>query len=149
MPAKLLPSSSPSNPDEPQSENPSRPRRRGAPLGNRNAAKYGFYINPSQKKDLKDHEAHEFTGLNDEIAMLRVHIRRIVRAAAEIDDFYAQLDLLRVLCLSTDALTRLIRTQLLLSGSQENEVTRAFNQALEDVTKELGITDDYPYSPPN
>jgi hypothetical protein len=143
MPAKLLPSSSPPesrpNPDEPQSENPSRPRRRGAPLGNRNAAKYGFYINPSQKKDLKDHEAHEFTGLNDEIVMLRVHIRRLVRAAAEIDDFYVQLDLLRSLCLATDALTRLIRTQLLLSASQQDETSIAIGQALDEVIRELGI----------
>jgi hypothetical protein len=122
-------------------------RRRGAPLGNRNAVKHGFYLNRSQKDDLKEHEAHQFSGLTDEIVMLRVHMRRLVRAAAGIDDFYAQLDLLRVLCQATDALTRLTRTQILLSGSQEDEVTLALNQALDDVCKELGITDDHRAGP--
>ena len=60
-----------------QKPGPSKPpRRRGAPFGNRNALKHGFYARNFDPGDTKDLDEHEFDGLTDEIILLRVYIRR-------------------------------------------------------------------------
>jgi hypothetical protein len=55
MPVKPLPSSSPSNPGDPQSGNPSLPCRRGASLGSRSAA--GIELNCFPQKQFPSYGA--------------------------------------------------------------------------------------------
>src|SRR5512135_1713917 len=101
----------------PQSKIPS---RRGAPLGNLNALKHGFYARQFKKADLAGLENCDFEGLKDEIAMLRIYIRRLIQQGSESSDLYETAGILRILCLATTSLTRLIRTQhLLVSGTED------------------------------
>jgi len=56
-------------------------RRVGAPAGNTNALKHGFYSTQLRSGDLADLETYQFSGLIDAITMLRVVIRRVPRWA--------------------------------------------------------------------
>ncbi len=118
---------------------PSQPaRRRGAPQGNSNALKHGFYSRQFKKRDIVDLNASQFDGLKDEITMLRVFIRRIADLGKDLDDLHEAEHLLRVLCLASSSLNRLIKTQqLLFSG--EGEVASAIDQAILEMNKEWNL----------
>jgi hypothetical protein len=108
-------------------------RHRGGQRGNHNAVKHGFYAHQFNPTDLKDLEkcAKAFTGLADEIAMLRVQARRLVELSGQAQNVTEVAFTLRVLCLATLSINRLIRTQFTL-GMQGNEVQDALSQALHD-----------------
>ena len=54
-------------------------RRRGAPLGNQNARTHGFYSSTLREKEREPFQnAVHLNGLQGEIALLRLKIRRIV-----------------------------------------------------------------------
>jgi hypothetical protein len=111
-------------------------RRRGAPNGNRNALKHGFYAQQFNPADLKDLEKCEFTGLSDEIAMLRVQARRVLELAGPAQNIEQAILTLRALCLADITINRLIRTQLTF-GMQGNEVQDAFAQALQQIGEDI------------
>jgi hypothetical protein len=69
--------------DQPPS--PPKPHR-GAPRGNQNALKHGFYTRHFDKVDLADLKTASFDGLNDEIAMLRLFMRRLIDRYQSSDD---------------------------------------------------------------
>jgi hypothetical protein len=124
------------------------PRKRGAPRGNTNALKHGFYARRLKKQDLAGLENCPSDGLQDEIAMLRVFIRRVIELGRDTDNLSEAVDLLRVLCLASTSLNRLIKTQHLLAPA-EDEFTAAINQALEELMVELNIgSPDPPPSKP-
>ena len=74
-------------------------RRRGAPHGNKNALKHGFYSRQFKKADLVDLESADFIGLKDEITMLRVFMRRVIQLGKDVNELPHTISLLRVLCL--------------------------------------------------
>ncbi len=103
-------------------------RRRGAPIGNTNALKHGFYSRSFRDIDLHDLEKVHFSGLQDEITMLRVYIRRVTEMSDLILTFSDAVALLRVLSLASISLTRLLATQSLIrdkSGPDEPETSVA------------------------
>ena len=54
-------------------------RKRGAPKGNQNARKHGFYAKVLDEADQLDFElASGVEGIDDEIALLRVKIKSIL-----------------------------------------------------------------------
>ena len=58
---------------------PRKKRKPGAPIGNQNARKHGYYskiLTPEQKKVL---EVASFPGIDAEIALLRMQIRSIIQ----------------------------------------------------------------------
>jgi len=114
------------------------PRRRGAQLGNTNALKHGFYSRRFLKSEMDDLETTNYTGLRDEIAMLRVCIRRIIEWGVSIQDFPEALNFLRVVSLATASLSRLVRTQEAIAGS---DMESALEKAIGEVAVELGIMD--------
>jgi len=108
------------------------PRRpRGAPAGNLNALKHGFYSRQFRKADLGDLDDIQFTGLLDEIKLLRVFIRRVVEMGYGAADLPTLVSLLRVVCLASATLNRLIKTQHLLASGTD-DVTITLLQALEE-----------------
>lgn len=111
--------------------------RRGAPRGNTNALKHGFYSRQFKPRETVDLDQLKPLGLQDEILMLRVFIRRLIERGHEIDSLDGLLDVLRVLSLASLSLTRLIRTQLWISGNQDDEARLALDQALKEITVEL------------
>lgn len=107
-------------------------RRLGAPPGNSNALKHGFYARHSRPSS---------AGLQDEINLLRVYIRRVVELSHDAASLPEAVSLLRVLSLAATSLTRLIRTQSYIA-SLNTPYKEEIEQALSEVLVELGITGD-------
>ncbi len=70
--------------------------------------------------------------------MLRVFIRHVADLGKDVDDLHEAVYLLRVLCLASSSLNRLIKTQQLLFTG-EGEVASAIDQALGQVMKEMHL----------
>jgi len=77
------------------------------------------------------------TGLDSEIAMLRVATRRVLELSAENDDIETGIKLLSVLGATSTRLATLMRTQSLLGGNREDDTYKAIVDALKEVNKEL------------
>lgn len=117
---------------------------RGAPAGNVNALKHGFYSKQFKAAELKDLdlllEAGSQANLIDEIAMLRVTIRRTLELAKGIDDVETAIKWLSVLGASATRIASLLRTQKILGSSQNNELD-AIALALEQLTEDWKLRD--------
>jgi len=101
--------------------------KRGAPKGNQNARKHGFYspvLTEEEKEDLK--KAVEIEGLNEEIALLRVKIKSIIEH--DPDNLTLLLD-----ALST--LHRLLRSRE-IAGMEDKQ---GLKQAIANIIKEIAI----------
>ena len=114
-------------------------RPRGAPPSNLNALKHGFYSRQLKKTDVTDLEAAKFTGLQDEINLLRVYIRRVIQIGEQTSDLSEALGILRVLCFASTSLTRLLKTQAILAAGTD-EITLALRQAIEAVNREFAAS---------
>lgn len=125
----------------------SRPRRRGGQPGNSNAQKHGFYASKLPQSDRTALDTSEFSGLTEEISLLRALIRRVDSLTPPPDDYYANLESLRVLCLATTALSRLVRTHALL-GTASSEFEKARDIALREIAKELFLNNPGVDHPP-
>jgi len=116
---------------------PKRPR--GAQPGNTNALKHGFYSQRFSQLELTDLESALGDGLGDEIALMRVLIRRFV------DHIEAQPDLpleetsiyLNTLGSNMTRLAGLLRADKFLTGSDDSTVMQAIHNALSEFTEEL------------
>ena len=116
---------------------PQSPRKVGAPPGNTNALKHGFYSRRFKRIDLTDLENHSFSGLQDEITMLRVYIRRVIELSNDIDNLPEAVGFLRAISLAAISLTRLLKTQLLLGGNESDEIAAVLSQALDQLDNGL------------
>ena len=112
------------------------PRSRGAQPGNLNALKHGFYSRQFKKADLADLDACQFSGLNDEITVLRVYLRRLIESGKDIHTFPEMLSLVRVMCLASTSLTRLLRVQHIIA-SPDGEKASLLEAAIAETLTEL------------
>jgi len=116
-------------------------KRRGAPLGNINNFKHGFYSRRLKKRDLTGIESTDTAGLAEEIALIRVYTRRLVESFDPQGDFYDHADLLRILCLASTAITRVIRAQYLISSTGgEDEIGEAIKQVYAEIVAKRSQT---------
>jgi hypothetical protein len=115
----------------------SAPRRRGAQPGNLNAVSHGFYSTRFKKAERTAIENSDFTGLADEIALLRLYIRRVVAESLQFDDFAVHLEALRVISLASASLTSLIKLHVALTPSAGDKLHDTFMKALERYAIEL------------
>ncbi len=96
-------------------------RKRGAPLGNHNACKHGFYssaFKASEQRLLAEMPAQD---LSAEIELIRVTSLRFLQAldaAGKTTDLDTQLSALRVLNLSAHSIAALLRTQALTARAR-------------------------------
>jgi hypothetical protein len=106
-------------------------KKRGAPRGNQNARKHGFYSRVLDEAEQTDFElATCVEGLDDEIALLRTKIKSVLRHSPERIDLVMQ---------ATNALARLIRTRYNISKEDKNGLREAVGNVLRDVALPLGI----------
>lgn len=95
------------------SDQPTTPKRRpGAPPGNHNAVKHGFYARHFTRQEIADFTEMKPLGVYDEIQLVRALMRRVL---ASLDEHATHDDLLetfRIICLGNFTLNRLIRTQV-------------------------------------
>jgi len=91
-------------------------RRRGAPLRNLNALKHGFYARKYRSADLEDLADCKFTGLTEEMTMLRVYMRGVIEQSSNAGSLEESIEVLRVLAMAAASLTRMAKTQKFLDG---------------------------------
>ena len=107
-------------------------RKRGAPRGNQNARKHGFYSRVLDEAEQLDFElATGVEGIDDEIALLRVKIKSIL----ENDP-----DNIKLIMQVTNALARLVRTRYNISKEDKKGLKEAIGNVLRDVALPLGIS---------
>jgi len=113
-----------------QGHNPAR-KKRGAPKGNQNARKHGFYSKVLDEAEQLDLElVCGVEGIDDEIALLRVKIKSILEKDPEN---------IRLLMEATNILARLVKTRYNISKEQKKGLREAIGNVLKDIALPLGI----------
>jgi hypothetical protein len=105
---------------------------RGAPKGNQNARKHGFYskvLDEAEQLDLI--AAEDITGIDNEIAILRVKIKAVLEQDPEN---------IKLIMEATNTLARLLRTKYNLDKSQGKSVKEAILKVVSDLAVPLGIS---------
>ena len=106
-------------------------RKRGAPKGNQNARKHGFYSKVLDEAERLDFEiASSVDGIDDEIALLRVKIKSVLERDPEN---------IKLVMRATNTLERLIRTKYNITKDQKKGLKEAIGNVLRDVALPLGI----------
>ncbi len=106
-------------------------RTRGAPKGNQNARKHGFYSKVLDEAEQLDLElAAGVEGIDDEIALLRVKIKSILENDPEN---------IRLIMEATNTLAKLVKTRYNITKEQKKGLKEAIGNVLRDVALPLGI----------
>jgi hypothetical protein len=106
-------------------------KKRGAPRGNQNARKHGFYSRVLDEAERLDFEqATDVEGLDEEIALLRVKIKSLLVHDPEN---------IRLIMQATNTLVRLVRTRYSISQDDKKGLKEAIVNVLKDVALPLGI----------
>jgi uncharacterized protein YjcR len=119
-----------------------------APPGNTNALKHGFYSRQFREREIKDLdllvEASQQANLIDEIAMLRVTMRRCLEMAQGIQDIETAIKWLGVLGATATRISSLLKTQKILGIDAKNVELDAISLALDMVAQDWGLKDQDP-----
>jgi hypothetical protein len=106
-------------------------RKRGAPKGNQNARKHGFYSKVLDESEQLDFElATGVEGIDDEIALLRVKIKSLI--AHDPDN-------ITLIMQAINTLARVVSTRYNLSKQDKHGLKEAIGNVLRDVALPLGI----------
>jgi hypothetical protein len=109
--------------------------------------KHGFYARQFRSGELKDldllQEAGSQPNLIDEIAMLRVSMRRTMELAQEVEDIDTAVKWLNALGASAVRIAALLRTQKLLGSAQSDELN-VITQAINQLGKDWNLEDTEP-----
>ena len=100
-------------------------------------AEAGFYARQMRQAEANDLAAARQPGLLDEIAMLRIAMRRTMEQARDIDNLDQQVEVLRALGMAAGRLAMLVRTHVLVSGQKKSAIDALLEQALDEVLHEL------------
>ena len=111
--------------------------KRGAPLGNKNALKHGFYSKQMRATEAEDLEALMDASLSNEINMLRVLLRRTLEIAEGQLDVDTTLSILNAAGANMTRLANLMKTQKFLAGESTDDFMKTLSEALNEVVKEL------------
>ncbi|MGA2158046.1 MAG: hypothetical protein ACYDHZ_01090 [Dehalococcoidia bacterium] len=104
---------------------------RGAPKGNQNARKHGFYSQVlDEAQTLQLDQALEVEGIDEEIAILRVKLLSLI------DKHPDRVDLQVI---TANTIARLIRTRYNVSKDQHKPLKEAITKVLTDIAVPLGI----------
>ncbi|OGO03897.1 MAG: hypothetical protein A2Y72_03625 [Chloroflexi bacterium RBG_13_53_26] len=105
--------------------------KKGAPQGNQNAKKHGFYSKALDKaEELQLEEARGIDGLDEEIAVLRIKLRSIIQS----DPKNIELALA-----AANTIARLVRTRYNISKEQKRSLKDAIAKVLTEIAVPLGI----------
>ena len=106
-------------------------RKSGAPKGNQNARKHGFYAKVLDEAEQLDFElASGVNGIDDEIALLRVKIKSVLEKDPEN---------INLIMRATNTLATLVKTRYKISKEQRKGLKEAIGNVLRDVALPLGI----------
>jgi hypothetical protein len=116
-------------------------RKRGGQLGNTNALKHGFYTNNFSLAERQGLESINQIVLADEIALLRVLIRRFSAQilASQGVSLNESAQHLAVISEAMLRLASLLRTNHLLGGTETGNLTQELCLSLSEIYKEMGL----------
>jgi len=121
------------------------PRKRGAPRGNKNALKHGFYARSFTPQEIADIDDRTPLSVTDEINLIRIFMRRVI-ASFDASNSSQQdlLDTFRALCLGNLTLARLIRLHLLpaMINQSSGSLSEILNKVLDEVQQKNQIVDE-------
>ena len=107
-------------------------RKRGAPQGNQNARKHGFYSRVLDDEERLDFEqATTVDGIDEEIALLRVKIKSLIERDPEN---------IKLIVQAINTLTRLVKTKYNLGKEDKQGLKEAIGSVLRDIALPLGIS---------
>ena len=112
-------------------------RKKGAQPGNLNALKHGFYSRQFQERELTDLEEIDAEGLENEIAMLRVMMRRLMERVNHCEDLEQLNAVVGTLGMASSRLASMLRTESFLGKKQS--VDDEISQGLRAAAIDLGI----------
>lgn len=115
-------------------------RRQGGQPGNTNALKHGFFSRRFKELEINDLEATMEVGLENEVALLRVIMRRAFNQIERTEpaDIQTWERTLGMLGMAATRIASLLRTQKVLTG-EASGMSETISQALAEVVKELKI----------
>ncbi len=109
-----------------------RKNRGGAPRGNHNARKHGFYsrtLNETQKEQLE--EAREVEGIDDEIAIMRVKLLNLITDNPDRVDLQTT---------AANSIARLVAIRHnLMKNNNKNDLQKAIDKVFNEIGAPLGI----------
>jgi hypothetical protein len=117
----------------------------GAPKGNHNALKHGFYSTrfsasgqpPSRALASGPSDEPNTLDLSDEITLLRLSIARVVNLTPPEETLDSARETLRLLCLASTAISRLVRAQYLIHGQEGETISEYIGRIAEEVRHEM------------
>ncbi len=112
------------------------PNSRGAPKGNLNALKHGFYSRLFHAAEANDLPGDDSGSLQHEITLLRVMIRRTMELADGIEDLKEATRALDALGAAASRLASLLRAEKTLNSSNSllaDEISTAIQQVNQDL----------------
>jgi len=112
-------------------------RKKGAQPGNLNALKHGFYSRQFQERELMDLEEIDAEGLENEIAMLRVMMRRLMEMVNNCDNLDQLNAVVGTLGMASSRLASMLRTESFIDKRQE--IDDEISIGLHAAAIELGI----------
>jgi len=118
-------------------------RKRGGQPGNTNAFKHGFYTKNFSLAERRGLQASEGIVLGDEIALLRVLIRRFAEEILS-SQGAAPIETAQHLAVVSEAMLRLaslLRTDHMLGGAQSSTFIKQLSLVLEEITNENALNE--------
>ena len=113
-------------------------RKRGAQPGNTNSFRHGFYSRRFHQLELDDLVNQPNAGLEDEITLLRVTLRRAFEFANDqVQDAETWGRMLATMATAAGRLAYLLRTQKDLTG-ETDDITDILTRALEGINVQPG-----------
>lgn len=105
--------------------------KKGAPPGNQNARKHGFYSRAlTEAEQLEMEEAVYVDGVDQEIALLRIKLKGLIETSPDRIDLHLE---------AANTIARLIRTRYQISKEQKKSLKEAIHKVLTEVAVPLGI----------
>jgi hypothetical protein len=108
-----------------------RKRKEGGQKGNQNARKHGYYarvLDAAGKRDLEI--ASDVDGIDDEIALLRVKIKRVLEKDPEN---------IQLLLAATTTLAGLLKTRLNINKEQKKGLKEAIGKVIREAALPFGL----------
>jgi hypothetical protein len=125
-----------------QSLDPQNHKKRGAPYGNLNAYKHGFYSRHFTRAEIEDLSEMKPLELDDEIELIRTLMRRVLESSMDTTSHADNIDTLRSICMGNITLTRLIRTHYLKPKENINSLQKEIFDIIAELDKRKNESED-------
>jgi hypothetical protein len=100
-----------------------------------------FYAKEYRREEAQDLKTSGEQGLADELAMLRVAIRRTIQMADGVEAPLEMLQVLKALAIASGRLADLIRIQVKVMESKDPDLMALLSQAISEVKAEMKLED--------